>query len=57
MVGKRDNKDLAVIPPGKEDRVMTILERWVNGEISTDQADRELEVAGVELPNPNEGLE
>ena len=55
MGDKRDNKGLAVIPPGKEDRVISILVRWVLGEISIEQADRELEVAGVERLKTNEG--
>jgi len=43
------------IPPGKENRVMIILDRWVKGEITVMQADRELEVAGVKLPKSKEG--
>lgn len=38
-----------------ESRILTIMERWVKGEIKTDQADRELEVAGVKLPKQNSG--
>lgn len=34
----------------KEDRILKILNRWVSGEITTEQADRELQVAGVRLP-------
>ena len=39
----------------KESRNVTIMERWVKGEIKTDQADRELEVTGVKLPKQNPG--
>ena len=34
----------------KNDRILIIMQRWVSGEISTDQANRELTTAGVELP-------
>ena len=34
----------------KPDRVLEIIQRWVDGEIKTDQADRELKLAGVKLP-------
>jgi len=37
----------------KEDRTLIIMQRWVDGEITTEQADRELEVTGVELPKTN----
>ena len=37
----------------KEDRIVIILKRWVEGEITTAQADRELEISGVELPERN----
>lgn len=43
------------VPPEKTDRVMAILNRWVKGEITTMQADRELQIAGVKLPKPSEG--
>ncbi len=38
----------------KAHRILAILNRWVNNEISTDQADRELEIAGVKLPGNGE---
>lgn len=38
----------------KQDRTVRIMVRWVKGEIKTDQADRELEVAGVKLPKIGE---
>lgn len=38
----------------KEKRTLIILQRWVNGEITTIQTDRELEIAGVKLPPKKE---
>jgi hypothetical protein len=34
----------------KNNRVLIIMKRWVKGEMSTAQADRELKIAGVKLP-------
>ena len=50
-----ENLNEVEYPPGKEDLILFILERWVMGEISTDQADRELKTAGVKLPE-SEGV-
>jgi len=36
----------------KNKRILIIMERWVKGEITTSQADRELEITGVKLPTP-----
>lgn len=35
---------------GKQKRILSILDRWVTGEITTAQGNRELKVAGVKLP-------
>lgn len=43
------------IPQGKANRALSIVERWVNGEISAEQADRELQVIGVRLPDEKGG--
>lgn len=37
----------------KDKRIITIMERWVKGEIKTDQADHELVVTGMKLPQRN----
>jgi hypothetical protein len=56
----KDPKDLEypedgiIIPKRKERRVLIILLRWVSGEISNDQADRELSVMGVKIRKPGE---
>lgn len=40
--------NMAVSNKGK--RILIIMERWVKGEISSEQADRELKLNGVKLP-------
>lgn len=34
----------------KDKRILAIMERWINSEITSEQADRELKQAGVKLP-------
>lgn len=43
-----------MVPPGKEDRVLSVMKRWVEGEITIDQADRELALHGVKHPKEME---
>jgi hypothetical protein len=38
----------------KEERILKIMKRWLNGEIKADQADRELQqITRVKLPKAN----
>ncbi len=40
----------------KDNRILTIMKRWVSGEISSEQADKELKQTGVKLPNKTESV-
>ena len=45
-----DKYDLNNLLPVKDQRTLIILQRWLNHEITSAQADREMQINGIELP-------
>ena len=38
----------------KQDKIVETMEKWVNGELTSQDADSELEELGIKLPKPEE---